>query len=145
MIMKVKKIMVCLDGSKNSLKGVDTAILFAKQTDALILGVHSDTNHGLFTAVHTPKINEDKWSNEIRRIIENARRKVEVKGVKFEGIVIAGRAAGIDLTTFANNPANKIDHIVIGARGLSLPKEIFLGSTSNFVMHKAKPPVTIVK
>jgi nucleotide-binding universal stress UspA family protein len=58
---------------------------------------------------------------------------------------LAGRAAGIDLTTFANNPKNRIDHIVIGARGLSLPKEIFLESTSNFVMHKARPPVTVVK
>jgi len=40
--MSLKKIMVCLDGSKNSLRGLDTAILFAKQSDAMILGVHSD-------------------------------------------------------------------------------------------------------
>ena len=137
--------MVCLDGSKNALKGLDTAISLAKQTNSTIVGVHSDTTHGLFTAVHAPKIKEEKWSKEIKAIIDTARKKVEAKEVKFEGIVIAGRAAGIDLTTFANNPTNKIDHIVIGARGLSLPKEIFFGSTSNFVMHKAKPPVTIIK
>lgn len=143
--MQEKRIMVCLDGSKHSLKGLDTAILFAKQTSSVISGVHSDTTHGLFTAVHTPKIKEEKWTNEIKGIMETARKKVEGQGIMFEGIVIAGRNAGIDLATFANNPKNKIDHIVIGARGLSLPKEIFLGSTSNFVMHKAKPPVTVVK
>jgi len=143
--MQEKRIMVCLDGSKHSLKGLDTAILFAKQTSSVISGVHSDTTHGLFTAVHTPKIKEEKWTNEIKGIMETARKKVEGEGIMFEGIVIAGRNAGIDLATFANNPKNKIDHIVIGARGLSLPKEIFLGSTSNFVMHKAKPPVTVVK
>ncbi|HEU05230.1 MAG TPA: universal stress protein, partial [Nitrosopumilus sp.] len=38
-----------------------------------------------------------------------------------------------------------IDHIVIGSRGLSFPKEIFFGSTSTFILHKAKAPVTIVK
>ncbi|HSB84355.1 MAG TPA: universal stress protein [Nitrosarchaeum sp.] len=143
--MQEKRIMVCLDGSKHSLKGLDTAISFAKQTSSVISGVHSDTTHGLFTAVHTPKIKEEKWTNEIKGIMETARKKVEGQGIMFEGIVIAGRNAGIDLATFANNPKNKIDHIVIGARGLSLPKEIFLGSTSNFVMHKAKPPVTVVK
>lgn len=137
--------MVCLDGSKHSLKGLDTAIAFAKQTNSKIVGVHSDTTHGLFTAVHAPKIKEAKWSNEMKGIIQTAKKKVEKHALKFEGVVIAGRSAGIDLATFANNPKNKIDHIVVGARGLSLPKEIFLGSTSNFVMHKAKSPVTVVK
>ena len=143
--MQVRRIMVCLDGSKHSLKGLETAISFAKQSNGNIIGVHSDTTHGLFTAVHAPKIKEGKWSSKIKEIIETARKKVEGNEVKFEGIVIAGRAAGIDLTTFANNPRNKIEHIVIGARGLGFPKEIFLGSTSNFVLHKARPPVTVVK
>lgn len=143
--MQIKRIMVCLDGSKHSLRGLETAITFAKQINAVIVGVHSDTTHGLFTAVHTPKIKEEKWSNKMKGIIGTARKKVEKSGTLFEGIVIAGRNAGIDLATFANNPQNKIDYIVIGARGLSFPKEIFLGSTSNFVMHKAKPPVTVVK
>jgi len=33
----------------------------------------------------------------------------------------------------------------MGSRGMGFPKEIFFGSTSNFVLHKAKSPVTIVK
>ena len=39
----------------------------------------------------------------------------------------------------------RADMIVIGARGLGAAKEKFLGSTSNYVMHKAKMPVLIVK
>jgi nucleotide-binding universal stress UspA family protein len=143
--MQVKRIMMCLDGSKHSLKGLETAIAFAKQTNAVILGIHIDTTHGLFTAVHTPKMKQEKWTNTMKGTIKTARNKVEKSGILFEGIVIAGRNTGIDLATFANNPHNKIDYIVIGASGLNLPNEIFLGSTSNFVMHKAKPPVTIVK
>ena len=140
-----KRIMVCLDGSKNSLRGLDAAIAIAKQNNSKIIGVHSDTTHGLFTAVHTPRIREEKWTDKIRGIISKAEKKTKSKNISFEGIVIAGRSAGIDLTTFANNPRNKIDYIVIGSRGMGFAKALFLGSTSNFVLHKAKAPVTIVK
>ena len=143
--MQVKRIMVCLDGSKNSLRGFDAAISFAKQSNATLVGIHSVTKFSPFTAVHTPKIPESDWSNEVRGIIGTAEKKAEKSGISFEPVVIAGTAAGTDLTTFANNPKNKIDHIVIGSRGLSFPKEIFFGSTSTFILHKAKAPVTIVK
>lgn len=137
--------MVCLDGSKNSLRGLDTAILFAKQSDATIIGVHSDTSFSAFSAVRAPILPEKKWTNEVQGIIHVAQKKVEKSKLKFEGVVIGGHTSGIDLTTFANNPKNKIDQIVIGSRGMGFPKELFFGSTSNFILHKAKPPVTIVK
>ncbi len=143
--MSVKTIMVCLDGSKNSLRGLDAAIMFAKQSDAMILGVHSDTSFSAFSAVRTPKLPEEKWKNEIRGLMYVAKKKVEKNKIKFEGIVIGGHTSGIDLTTFANNPGNKIDQIVIGSRGMGFPKELFFGSTSNFILHKAKAPVTVVK
>ena len=143
--MSLKKIMVCLDGSKNSLRGLDTAILFAKQSDAMILGVHSDTSFSAFSAVRTPKLPEEKWKNEVRGLMYVAKKKVEKNKIKFEGIVIGGHTSGIDLTTFANNPANKIDQIVIGSRGMGFPKELFFGSTSNFILHKANAPVMVVK
>ena len=143
--MNIKRILVCLDGSKSSLRGLNTAILFAKQSGAVVVGIHSHTRHGAFTAVHTPKIKEKQWTNEIRGIMHVARTKVEKNKLEFEPVVLAGHTAGYDLVTFANNPKNKIDHIVIGARGMGFPKEIFFGSTSNFILHKARPPVTIVK
>ena len=143
--MNLKKIMVCLDGSKNSLRGLDTAILFAKQSDAMIFGVHSDTSFSLFSAVRAPILPKEKWKNKVKGLMYVAKKKVEKNKIKFEGIVIGGHTSGFDLTTFANNPANKIDQIVIGSRGMGFPKELFFGSTSNFILHKANAPVTIVK
>jgi nucleotide-binding universal stress UspA family protein len=143
--MTNKKIMVCLDGSKNSLRGLDSAILFAKQSDAMIIGVHSDTSFSAFSAVRAPLLPVKKWKKEAKTLMNVAKKKVEKNKIKFEGVVIGGHTSGIDLTTFANNPANRIDQIVIGARGMGFPKEIFFGSTSNFILHKAKAPVTIVK
>ena len=143
--MSNKRIMVCLDGSKHSLRGLDAAILFAKQSDAIIIGVHSDTNFSAFSAVRAPILPEKKWTNEVRGIMHVAEKKVEKNKIKFESVVIGGHSSGTDLTTFANNPKNKIDQIIMGSRGMGFPKELFFGSTSNFVLHKAKAPVTIVK
>jgi len=61
--------MVCLDGSKHSLRGLDTAILFAKQSDAMIIGVHSDTSFSAISAVRAPILPEEKWTNEIQGIM----------------------------------------------------------------------------
>ena len=134
-----------MDGSKHSLRGLDTAIQFAKQSGATIVGVHSDTSFSAFSAVRTPKLPEKKWTNKVIGLMHTAQQKVEKNKIKFEGIVLGGHTAGVDLATFANNKANEIDQIVIGARGTRFPKEIFFGSTSHFVLHKAKAPVTIVK
>lgn len=143
--MALKKIMVCLDGSKHSLRGLDKAISFAKQSNAVVVGVHSDTSFSAFSAVRAPILPEKKWKKNAKKIMNEASKKAEKNKVEFQGIVIGGHTSGIDLTTFANNPANRIDQIVIGARGMGFPKELFIGSTSNFVLHKAKAPVTIVK
>ncbi|MCE2614932.1 MAG: universal stress protein [Nitrosopumilus sp. (ex Thoosa mismalolli)] len=143
--MDKKRIMVCLDGSKNSLRGLDKAISFAKQSDATIVGVHSDTSFSAFSAVRAPILPIKKWKKEARELMNVAKNKAEKSKVNFEGLVIGGHTSGIDLTTFANNPANKIDQIVIGSRGMGFPKELFFGSTSNFILHKAKTPVIVVK
>jgi nucleotide-binding universal stress UspA family protein len=143
--MTVKRIMVCLDGSKNSIKGLQEAINLAKQTKSTLLGVNSITKFGIFTAIHLPKIPEKKWPKEARKIIKDAKTLAKKSDIDFEGVVLAGHTAGYDLATFANNPANRIDQIVIGARGMGFPKELFFGSTSTFILHKAKKPVLIVK
>jgi len=49
------------------------------------------------------------------------------------------------IVKFAHTKKNKFDLIVIGSRGMGSAKEIFLGSTSNYVLHKSKIPVLIVK
>jgi len=140
-----KRIMVCLDGSKDSIRALRTAILFARQSDATIVGVHSDVSQGSSRSFSNPKITEGKWSEKTRKIMQFAKDKCKIRRVNFEGIVIAGYNAGNDLTSFANNKKNKIEHIVIGSRGTGFPKGEFFGSVSNFVLHKAKIPVTITK
>ena len=137
--------MVCLDGSKSSIRALRTGILFARQSDDTIVGVHIDVSKGSSRSFSNSKIKEDNWSDEIKKIMQFARNKCNIRRVEFEGIVIGGHNAGNDLVRFANNKNNKIEQIVIGSQGTGYPKGTFFGSISNFVLHKANIPVTIVK
>ena len=143
--MKDKRIMVCLDDSDDSIRALRTAILFARQFDARVVGVHSDVSKGSPRSFSNPKIKEEKWPNTAKKIMQYAKNKCKVRRVDFEGVVIAGYNAGNDLTSFANDKKNGIEHLIIGSRGTGFPKGPFFGSVSNFVLHKAKVPVTIVK
>lgn len=137
--------MVCLDGSKSSIRALRTAILFARQSDATIVGVHSDVSQGSPRTFYNPKIKEEKWSNEVKEIMQFAGDKCKTRRVEFEPVVIAGHNAGNDLARFANNQKNKIEQIVIGSQGTGYAKGTFFGSVSNFILHKTKIPVTVVK
>ena len=138
--------MVCLDGSKSSIRALRTAILFARQSkNTTIIGVHSDVSKGSPRTFSNPKIREQNWSDEIKKIMQFARNKCKTRRAEFEGVAIAGHNAGMDLARFANNKKNRIDQVVIGSQGTGHAEEAFFGSVSNFVLHKAKVPVTIVK
>ena len=64
-------------------------------------------------------------------------------GVQLNYKIIKGADPGYDIVQYSKK--HKVDLIIIGARGLSKTRETFLGSVSNYVVHKSKIPVTIVK
>lgn len=140
-----RRIMMCFDGSKNSVRALRTAILFARQSDSTIVGVYTDVSKGSPRTLSSSRIKEERWSKEARKIMNFARDKCKIRNVEFEGVVIAGYNAGHDLAGFANDKKNKIEHVVMSSQGTGYPKGTFFGSVSNFVLHKAKVPVTIQK
>ena len=138
---KIKKILVPLDGSKNSLRGLDEAIYFARQCQATIIGVH---------VINVPPgivLNKKKLEygsiKSVELLMDAAKTKAARHGVELNYKIIKGADPGYDIIQFSKKHRN--DLIVIGARGLGGIKEAFLGSVSNYVLHKSKIPVLIVK
>ena len=143
MVTSVKKILVPLDNSKNSFRGLSTAIYFAKLSDAKVVALHAvyAPPKGDFDTSGRFNKNHKKQLDSMMNIAQN---QCEKAGVDFDEKIVYGNP-GYEIAKFANASRNKIDLVVIGSRGRSSAKEIFFGSTSQFVLHKVKSPVLVIK
>ncbi len=143
--MKVKKILVPLDGSETSLHSMKYATDLSKQCGASIIALHVITDLSLFTAAHAIIVNQEKWPNYVKDFMKESQQIADKNNVTLEKLVIGGNSPGIDILTFAESKKNAIDLIVMGRRGRSFPKEVFFGSTTNFIIHKSKIPVLVTR
>jgi len=146
MSYKIKRILVPLDGSRNSERGLDKAIYLAKKCGATIFGIHViyTPKYGGFQRIYSLNGNFHDIKKRVEMMMKEARNVCENNSVMFKEKIKYGDVNDV-LAKFANSPVNKIDLVVVGSRGKSSAREIFLGSTSNYILHKAKMPVVIVK
>jgi len=137
----IKNILVPLDGSKNSIRALKNAIVLAKQNDASITGLFViqsfPTEIGLMKTMLGKAL-----SKHYKHFMSIAKTMCTKKGIKFLDVVEFGEE-GQTIVSFADH--NNFDLIVIGSRGMGKLGEVFLGSTSNYVMHSSKIPVMIIK
>jgi len=138
---QIKKILVPLDGSKNSLRGLEKAIYLARQCQATITGLCVTPlyvgNFGRFTTSL-----KNQSIKEAKKFMADAKRLCAQNGVVFyEKIIIDNYTS--EIAQYASE--KKFDLLVIGSRGMNPVKEVFLGSVANYTVHKSKIPVLVVK
>ena len=139
---RVKNILVPIDGSKNSFRGLDNAIYIARQCNAIITGLY------VIYLVSEPKKGETlspigkMLMKDARQSMEKAKIRSAQYGILFKSKIVYGDT-GRTIVDFARK--NGSDISVVGSRGRGLVKETFLGSTSNYVVHKSQIPVMICK
>lgn len=143
MAIKTKKILVPLDGSTNSIRGLDMAIHIARESHGTITALSIKAVPGIY-AIHPIGFLDFASMKDVKKTLESAKVRAAKKGIQLTGKALAGDP-GFDIARFANNKKNGIDMVVIGARGRGSAKEMFLGSVSNYILHKVKVPVLIVK
>lgn len=138
---KIKKILVPLDGSKNSFKGLDEAIYLARQCQATITGLYVIPVYprNLSDVIMPYQI---VLTKEAKTLMDRSKLHCAKSGIDFRSAVVYG-SPSIEITDLAST--KKFDLIIMGSRGNSGVKEMFLGSVANAVVHKSKIPVLIVK
>lgn len=140
---QVSKILVPMDGSKNSRRGLEMAISVARQFGATITGVYSinEPPHSEFRGVGSVR---DSLNDEVKKFMEEAKVLAAQNGIVFKEKLMRGDI-GYNIIKFAHNKKEKFNLIVIGSRGRGSIKEVFFGSVSNYVIHASKIPVLVVK
>jgi nucleotide-binding universal stress UspA family protein len=129
------KILVAYNGTKES----DAALQVA-QTQAGIynakLVVVSSSEGG--------KGEKIEYINKIKQDLERIQRDISKDGLECEVEQLArGLTPGEDIVLYAEE--NDIDQIYVGIRKKSRTSKLILGSTAQFIILKAKCPVTSVK
>ncbi|MDH3657713.1 MAG: universal stress protein [Nitrosopumilus sp.] len=137
---KIKKILVVLNGSKNANRGLDMAIYLARQNDTKLTGIHVICK--IPKEYRELEYPEKPLLIEADRIMKYAKKRSAQNGILFEKKISFGDI-GTEIVKFAKSL--NYDIIIIGARGQGTFKEIFLGSVSNYVVHKSKIPVLLVR
>ncbi|HET6516835.1 MAG TPA: universal stress protein [Nitrosopumilaceae archaeon] len=138
---KIKKILVPIDGSKNSFRGLDKAISLARQCQATITGLYIMPIYPR-SVVDAFMPFQIHFTKSAKKYMKTAKNKAAKKGVVFKSKIVYGSPI-MEITDMASK--KKFDLIVIGSRGLGGVKEVFLGSVAHGVVHRAKVPVLVVK
>ena len=117
----IKKILVPIDGSKNSMRGLDEAIYLARQCHATITGLYVIPIYPRnFTDAIMPY--QIHLTKSAKKFMESAKIKCAQKGIMFQSKIIFG-SPSFEIDEMAKKKG--FDIIVIGSRGESGLKEIF--------------------
>ncbi|GGG23640.1 universal stress protein [Paenibacillus abyssi] len=144
--MAYQKLLVAYDGSEQSVRALKTGMTMALGWNASleVLHVYDIPVMIVGEAMIPPPVENsvamveeaEHWAAEARSII------AAEPGIQAEVTVLQGDPGKQILETAAEK---EIDLIIIGSRGLSGLKELFVGSVSHYVIQNSKVPLHVVK
>ncbi len=140
------KILVCTDGSEQSLKAVQKAadiVADIKEAQVTILHVEEAISHPyeIPRYEHSPE-GHKKLQEQHQKVLADAARLFEQKNIEADTFLKQGHPAH---TIVEMASEENYDLIVMGNRGLGGFKKLVLGSVSNAVVQEAEVSVLVVK
>ena len=137
------KILVPIDGSPNSIRGLEKAIEFARNNNSPITLLHIATLPPVHVIGHSKDKVKISLAKKAQKFIQDAEDRCTNQNISFTTKIIYGYDPAYDIEQFTKK--YKHDMIVIGAKGKSALKRLFLGSVSNYLVQTSKIPVTVIK
>lgn len=140
--MKIKKILVPVDGSEQSMKAARYAIEMAGQVGAELLLIHCHTPFPMVMGEPQLQVAVKKINEKSMEIMGQFVPVFKESGVTFKDRIIEGHPGDVipDLAR-----SEKCDMIIMGSRGMSNIKSLVLGSVTHKVLHLAGCPVLVIK
>jgi nucleotide-binding universal stress UspA family protein len=137
------KILVPMDGSPNSVRGLEKAIEFARSDNSSITLLHISTLPPVHVIGHSKDKVKISLAKKAQKFLQDAEDRCTNQNISFTTKIIYGYDPAYDIEQFTKK--YKHDMIVIGAKGKSTLKRLFLGSVSSYLVQTSKIPVTVIK
>lgn len=146
--MTIKRILVAVDGSGNSIKASKHAIDMAKKMDAslTVLYIFSPATYIDLGYANVGKLRkiESTEKKHAQREVEKVKKKALEEDVTVKTDVLIKYTSVVkEILEYAES--NKIDLIIMGSRGMTGIKKMLLGSVASRVVTYSQCPVLVVK
>ena len=139
---RFKKILVGIDGSSNSIRGLNQAISLARQSQGTITGIHVLPEFPPSYEINMKSFRA-QMSKQAKKFMDSAKTSAARHGIEFYEKMASSKNTVDTIVGYAKK--NKFDVIVIGSRGLGSPKATYIGSVAHGIVNNSKIPVLVVK
>jgi nucleotide-binding universal stress UspA family protein len=138
------KVLVPIDGSDNSFRALDAALLLSEKLGAKVTAIHVMEDIPVLHIQSEKLLRQllDSYKKESQKILLKCSEISARKGLSIDTKLLQGNAGSIILDFCEKE---KYDTIVMGSRGMGKFKELVLGSVSNKVIHHSSCPVMIIR
>jgi nucleotide-binding universal stress UspA family protein len=153
---KFNKILICIDGSKESSDAADYGINLAKLSNSRMVVMHVLPQEIRYAYNDIDTIKPNIPATPIKGIIEISKQEVQLKwfnkilerakksDVNIQtDIIVATKSVSSEIVDYADK--FNVDLIIVGTRGRSGFKRMLLGSVASEVVKYAGCPVLIIK
>jgi nucleotide-binding universal stress UspA family protein len=153
---KFNKILICIDGSKESFDAADYGINLAKLSNSRMVVMHVLPQEIRYAYNDIDTIKPNIPATPIKGIIKISKQEVQLKwfnkilerakksDVNIEtDIIVATKSVSSEIVDYADK--FNVDLIIVGTRGRSGFKRMLLGSVASEVLKYAGCPVLIIK
>ena len=137
-------ILVPIDGSDNSYRALDAALLLSEKLGSNISVIHVMEEVPI-THIGSEKIlNEllEAYKKENQDILLKCSEIANQKGLTIKTFLLQGNPASVILDY---NKKKKFDLVIVGSRGLGKFKELILGSVSSKIVHHSPCAVLLIR
>ena len=138
---KLHKILVPIDGSKKSFEALDRALTLAGFTHGEVTCLNVIPNVIKEGGPRTKAI-EEQIVSEGNILLKKASNHAGNKNIKFKTKIIRGSPSN-EIVKLSQS--GKFDDIVMSTTGAGSATGEMLGSVSNYVVHKSKIPIYLIR
>ncbi|HEX5920737.1 MAG TPA: universal stress protein [Nitrososphaeraceae archaeon] len=137
-------ILVPVDGSDNSYRALDAALLFSEKLGSNIIAVHVMEQVPI-THIGSEKLLSEfleAYKKENQDILSKCSEIATQKGLTIKTLLLQGNPASVILDY---SKQEKFDLLIMGSRGMGKFKELILGSVSSKIVHHSRCAVLLIR